>query len=106
MKAKRKTILARIESLERSIARAQEYVESGQHAHWQAFRPLFTQKFRDGQELPPHKDWVRNVFIRQREKRLHEAEDLLKRLDRESHGKRLVRSPRREVQGAEPLPPL
>ena len=74
--AKRTAVLQRIASLERAIRRAREYLESGRHANWQGFRPLFGRKAG----LPPHKDWVENVFLRRRETGLAEAEKLLQRL--------------------------
>ena len=78
--AKRKAVLERIESIEQAIARAREYLESGKHAHWIGFGPLFDRKFRDGKELPPHKDWVKNVFLFRKEKALRYEEKLLERL--------------------------
>jgi len=63
MNAKRKAILDRIKKYEDAIAKGREYLESGDHAHWHGFRPLFAAKVRDGKTLPPHKDWVRNVFL-------------------------------------------
>jgi hypothetical protein len=48
--------LARIKSLEAAIRIAKEYLESGEHADWSAFRPLFNPKLKDGKELPPHRD--------------------------------------------------
>ena len=83
MNAKRKAVLDRIDSLEQAIARAREYLESGKHAHWSGFRPLFVHKLRDGKELPPHKDWIKNVFLPGNEKALKRAEKTLERL--ESH---------------------
>jgi hypothetical protein len=77
---KRKAVLERIESIEQAIARAKEYLESGEHADWIGFRPLFDSKFRDGKELPPHKDWVKNVFLPREEKALRYAEKVLERL--------------------------
>jgi hypothetical protein len=79
--AKRKAIRDRIDSLEQAIFRAREYLESGKHAHWARFRPLFVTKLRDGKELPPHKDWVRNVFLPRTEKALWRAEKLAGRLE-------------------------
>ena len=70
MNAKRKAVLDRIESLEQAIAKAREYLESGKHADWSGFRPLFIREFRNGEELPPHKDWVENVFLPRNEKAL------------------------------------
>lgn len=80
MNAKRKAILAQIESLEQAIRKAREYLESGKHANWRGFRPAFVRKLRDGKELPPHKDWVKNVFLPRQEKALRRAEKILERL--------------------------
>jgi hypothetical protein len=81
MNAKRKAVLDRIESLEEAISIAREYLESGKHADWSGFRPLFDRKFKDGKEVPPHKDWVRNVFLPRKEKALRRAEKVVERLD-------------------------
>ena len=59
------------------MARAHEYLETGKHAHWHGFRALFSTKVRDGEELPPHKDWVKNVFIPNTESALKQAERVL-----------------------------
>jgi len=83
MNAKRRAILDRIESLENAIDRAREYLENGKHAHWSGFRPLFVHKLKDGKELPPHKDWIKNVFLPGRQKALGRAEKTLERI--ESH---------------------
>jgi hypothetical protein len=80
MNAKRKAILERIESLEQAISRAREYLESGKHARWTGFRPLFVSKLKDGKELPPHKDWVKNVFLPRMEKALRRAEKIVERV--------------------------
>ena len=81
MNAKRKAVLDRIESIEKAIAKATEYLESGKHAQWSGFRPLFVSKVKDGRELPPHKDWVKNVFIPRMEKALKRAERIVERRD-------------------------
>jgi hypothetical protein len=80
MNAKRKAVVDRIESLEQAIRRAREYLESGKHADWGGFRPLFDRKLKDGNELPPHKDWVKNVFLPRVEKALARTEKRLERL--------------------------
>jgi uncharacterized protein YqcC (DUF446 family) len=80
MNAKRKAVLERIEKLEQAIRRANEYLESGKHADWSGFRPLFVRKSKDGKELPPHKDWVKNVFLPRMEKALGRSEKILERL--------------------------
>jgi hypothetical protein len=76
MSEKRKAVVDRIESLEQAIRKAREYLESGKHADFHEFRPLFDRK----KELPPHKDWVKNVFLPRREKSLARAEKILERL--------------------------
>jgi len=81
MNTKKKAVLDRIESIDQSIAIAREYLESGKHAHWKGFRPLFAGKFKDGKELPPHKDWVKNVYLPRMEKALRYAEKVVERLD-------------------------
>ena len=73
-------VLGRIKRLEEAIAKGNAYLESGQHARWSGFRPLFYGKTRDGTELPPHRDWVRNVFLPRMEKELNRAERILQRL--------------------------
>jgi uncharacterized protein YqcC (DUF446 family) len=80
MNAKRKAVLERIESLEQAISKAREYLESGRHAHWIGFRPLFVSKLKDGREMPPHKDWVKNVFLPRMEKALRRAEKIVERV--------------------------
>ncbi len=67
MDKKRKAVLDRIQRLEEAITKAHEYLESGKHADSRDFRPLFNVKVRDGKILPPHKDWVKNVFLRRME---------------------------------------
>ena len=63
MNSKEKAILERIEHLEDAIAKGREFLESGKHADWHGFRPWFVHKVRDGKVLPPHKDWIKNVFL-------------------------------------------
>jgi seryl-tRNA synthetase len=77
----KKAVLDRIERIEESITKAREYLESGDHAHWAAFQPLLAPKLKDGVKLPPHKDWVKNVFIPRLERALARAEKSLDRLD-------------------------
>jgi hypothetical protein len=77
---KRRAVLDRIATLEEEIAKAREYLESGAHAHWHGFRPLFKIKVQGGEVLPPHKNWVKNVFLPSRERALRKAEKLLDRL--------------------------
>jgi hypothetical protein len=75
-KMKKAAILKRIESLKQSICKAREYLESGKHADWPQFRPLFAHKV----DLP-HKDWVKSVFLSRNEKALREAQKLIDRFD-------------------------
>src|SRR5262249_36770342 len=78
---KRKAVLERIKHLEQAIVRAKEYLESGKHAHWHIFRPWFVDKVRDGEILPPHRDWVKNVFLPRSERSLARAQRVLERLE-------------------------
>jgi hypothetical protein len=77
---KKKAILDRIKNLEEAISKGREYLDSGAHADWSGFRPLFNTKMRDGKALPPHKDWVKNVFLSSYERVLRQAERLLERM--------------------------
>ncbi|MEO1236109.1 MAG: hypothetical protein AAFX76_04905 [Planctomycetota bacterium] len=79
VKQKRQAINQRIEAVERNIKIAGEYLESGKHADWNGFRPPFNPKERDGVGLPPHRDWVKNVYIPRQERVLNRAERLLQR---------------------------
>lgn len=75
-KGKRAAVLERIERIEDAIAKAQEYLETGAHAHWHGFRPIFG----DEKDRPPHRDWVENVFLTRKQRALARAEKLLDRL--------------------------
>ena len=77
MDLKKKAIMVRIKNLEEEIAKGCEYLESGKHAEWTRFRPWFTRKVRDGKVLPPHREWVKNVFIPRAQRALRKAEKLL-----------------------------
>jgi hypothetical protein len=78
---KKKAVLDRIKRLEEAILKGREYLETGEHANWRGFRPLFAAKVRDGKALPPHKDWVKNVFLPRHERALRNAHKALERLD-------------------------
>jgi len=79
--SKRKAILDRITHIENAIIKGNEYLETGKHENWQGFRPLFVEKVRDGMSLPPHKDWVKNVFLPRHERALRKAERILEKLN-------------------------
>jgi len=78
---KREGIERRIRRLEATVKLANEYLDTGAHADWGGFRPLFVDKWKDGKPCPPHKDWVRNVFIKRCERLIGESMKALKRLD-------------------------
>jgi hypothetical protein len=80
MNEKQKAVLERIKHLEDAITKGREYLETGAHADWRGFRALFTVKTKDGTALPPHPDWVRNVFLPRHERALKRAEKVLERL--------------------------
>jgi hypothetical protein len=81
--AKRRAVMERIKSLEVALTRGREYLESGKHAHWSGFRPVNVRKRKGGAEVPPHEDWVRNVFLPRMERELISAEKSLERLSQE-----------------------
>lgn len=80
MNAKKKAILDRIRHIENAINKGREYLETGEHPHWHGFRPLFTIRVQDGKTLPPHKGWVKNVFLPRHENALDNAYRILERL--------------------------
>ncbi len=80
MNVKKKALLDRIKRLEDGISKAHEYLETGKHANWHRFRALFAVKVKDGKALPPHKDWVKNVFLPRHERALRKAEKVLEKL--------------------------
>lgn len=82
MNAEMKAVIERIERIEEAITKGCEYLENGTHADWRGFRPLFTTKIRNGNVMPPHRDWVRNVFIPRKERALRYTEKVLRTLER------------------------
>ena len=76
----KKAVLDRIKHFEEAIAKGNEYLETGKHAHWRGFQPLFAHKTKEGKELPPHRDWVKNVFLPRMEKALTRAERIAQKL--------------------------
>ncbi len=80
MNPKKKAVLDRIKHLEEAITKGREYLETGEHASWHGFRPLFAPKARGGKALPPNRDWVRNVFLPSRERALRKAHKALEKL--------------------------
>jgi hypothetical protein len=85
MNAKAKAVTERIRRLEAAITKGREYLESGKHANWRAFRPLFSGKIKDGKAMPPHRDWVKNFFLPRKERALKYAENVLRTLERKEH---------------------
>ena len=81
MNSKEKVVLERMKSHEDALVRAKEYLETGANSNWSGFRAWFVPKTKDGREMPPHKDWVRNVFIPRYEKAIRRAERTLERLE-------------------------
>ncbi len=76
----RKAVLERIKRIKEAIEKGTEYLENGKHSDWRRFRPLFNSKMRNGKELPPHRDWVKNFLLPRWKKALCRAEKLLDRL--------------------------
>ncbi len=100
MNPKIKIIFARIEHIEREIAKGREYLKSGKHADWHGFRPLFIDKVKNGRALPPHEDWVKNVFLPQHEKALGKTHKLLETLSAEK--KTANKRPRKKTGSSAP----
>jgi hypothetical protein len=78
--------------MEDAIAKGREFLENGKHADWHGFRPMFVDKGG-----PPHKDWIKNVFLPRREKALSEAHKSLEKLTlvgKNRRTSRLHRTPR------------
>jgi hypothetical protein len=81
MSQSKKTVQDRIKDLEDAIAKGREYLESGRHADWSGFRPYFAPKLKGGKALPPHKKWVKNVFLPRTQRALAEAEKILEKFE-------------------------
>lgn len=79
--SKKKAVLDRIKHIKEAILKSHEYLETGKHENWHGFRPLFNEKVKDGKTMPPHKDWVKNVFLPENEKALKLAEEKLEKLN-------------------------
>jgi hypothetical protein len=75
-----RSVSERIVRLKAGIDKARAYLESGQHAHWSGFRPLFMDRRKNGVACLPHEDWVRNFFLPNWERALARAEKVLERL--------------------------
>lgn len=80
MNAKKKALLDRAKHLEDAITKAHECLETGEHAYWHGFRAHSSVKMKDGKALPPHKDWVKNGLLPNRERALRMAEKDLEKL--------------------------
>jgi hypothetical protein len=81
LEATKQAVRHRIKRMEEDIAKGHEYLDSGKHAQWSGFRPWFDTKLRDGKVLPPHRDWVKNVFLPRCERALRRAEKVLEQLE-------------------------
>jgi hypothetical protein len=83
----REEILQRIQRINEALRRAAEYLATGEHSDWYAFRPLFG----DAKKRPPHRDWIRNVFIPRREKGLERCEKMLAAIDAKEKQRQISR---------------
>ena len=92
MNPKEKAILERITHLEDAIDKGREYIETGAHADWHGFRPLFVDKVRDGKVLPPHKDWVKNAWLPYQERKLRKLHTKLETLTQKDKDRRTRKS--------------
>lgn len=81
MNEKQRAVLIRITSIEQAIARAKEYLATGRLETWKELRPWFVRKWQDGKPMPPHPDWVKNVFLPRMERELTRSERAVERLE-------------------------
>lgn len=66
-----------IKRCEDKLKLAYRYLETDAGRDLRMFRPLFDKKLdASGNAVPPHIDWVKNVFIRRREKGYGPAAEL------------------------------
>ena len=87
MKAKERAVHDRIKHLEEAIAKGREYIEFDKHSEWHGFRPLFSSKKKDDEIVPPHKDWVKNVFLPSKERALRISLKALETIANKESGK-------------------
>ncbi len=87
-KSVKQAVVGKLKSFEATISRvdtaiklANDYLETGEHADWHGFRPLFVGKFKDGKPCPPHTDRVINFFLRDCRRPLRDASRALERLE-------------------------
>ena len=83
--SKRPDIVESIEKHATAVEMAQQYLATGDHAHWHGFRPLFG----GARDRAPHPDWVAHVFLRRRSGSLAFYEKLLERLERKTKERRI-----------------
>jgi hypothetical protein len=80
MNSDEKSILDRIKHLEDSILKAEEYLRDGSNSNYHGFQPLFRDKVKNGKVMPPHRDWVRNVFLPNCRRKVRKSLENLKRI--------------------------
>lgn len=81
--------MGKIRWCEEQLDLAYRYLETDEGSDLRIFRPLFSNKLNvSGNVLPPHKDWVKNVFIRRRENAILRLQKLLRRLEEMEHERR------------------
>ena len=93
--AKRSSVMATRRWCEDQLKLAHRYLGTDEGSDLRIFRPLFDNK-RDasGDALPPHKDWVKHLFIRRREKAIVRLHKLLRRIgDMKHSAARVVAQP-------------
>lgn len=98
--AKQNSVIDKITWCEDQLQLAYRYIDTDEGSDLRIFRPLFDKKLdANGNALPPHKDWRRNVFIKRRERAIVRLNKLLRRIEGRDHERR---SNRRAKRTAEP----
>ncbi len=80
-----KAVTDRIEQIKKNLLIGYEFLATGAHGNWHGFKPLYVEKTKDGIALPPHRDWVKNVFIAELERSLVKAEKKLETIEKQDN---------------------
>jgi hypothetical protein len=82
---KRGAILRRMQRHQEALQKAEEYLATGRHCHWQEFRAMFNVR----PVRLPHRDWIANVFMRRQQDALQQCEVALEILNSKAKERRV-----------------
>ena len=98
------SVMGKIKWCEDQLKLAYRYLDTDEGSDLRIFRPLFTKKLdASGNALPPHKDWVKNVFIRRREKAIVRLQKRLRRLEDVEHERQSNRRWKKDIATMPPI---